>query len=214
MRSLLNKFNHINTFDEYSNNQVIELIHEEIYNAQDTLLKESNEILEKEIDDKTNFEELFKLGFSSEKSVLSKLKLLNDKAVATKTRDNVLYYSSKYLQRFITHECVEKICKKYGLLLTDVSRFIGEIPESNQKEIINFKFDYKDYNNQDTYGPAINLLIIASKDQLNTKGMRVSGINLVKDDPIVLQTVKGGYLIVTAWGPESNDPNIANSKYN
>jgi len=44
--------------------------------------------------------------------------------------------------------------------------------------------------------------------------MRVSGINLVKDDPIVLQRVKGGYLIVTAWGPEANDSEIKNAKYN
>jgi len=214
MRSLLNKFNHINTFDEYSNNEVIELIHEEVYNAQDSLLKEANEILGREMEEKPNLQDLFKLGFTSEKSVLEKLNLLAQKSNATKVKDNVLYYSSKYLQRFITHECVERICKKYGLLLTDVSRFIGEVPELNQKEIINFKFDYSDYNNQNTYGPGIDLQIIASRDQLNTKGMRVSGINLVKDDPIVLQRVKGGYLIVTAWGPEANDSEIKNAKYN
>lgn len=33
-------------------------------------------------------------------------------------------------------------------------------------------------------------------------------------DPVVLQPVKGGYLIVTAWGDEASDENVVNQKMN
>lgn len=33
-------------------------------------------------------------------------------------------------------------------------------------------------------------------------------------DPVVLQPVKGGYLILTAWGPEASDPDVVNEKMN
>ncbi|PRY33866.1 hypothetical protein CLV58_11915 [Spirosoma oryzae] len=33
-------------------------------------------------------------------------------------------------------------------------------------------------------------------------------------DPVVLQPVKGGYLVLTAWGPEASDPIVVNQKFN
>lgn len=33
-------------------------------------------------------------------------------------------------------------------------------------------------------------------------------------DPVVLQPVKGGYLILTAWGPEASDPDVVNERMN
>lgn len=38
--------------------------------------------------------------------------------------------------------------------------------------------------------------------------------DIVKDDPIVLKKVVGGYLVVTAWGLEASDPNVMNPKMN
>lgn len=38
--------------------------------------------------------------------------------------------------------------------------------------------------------------------------------SLIPDDPIVLQPVKFGYLIITAWGPEANDEQIINGLTN
>jgi hypothetical protein len=38
--------------------------------------------------------------------------------------------------------------------------------------------------------------------------------NQVELDPIVLFETKHGYLIITAWGDESNDEIIINNKYN
>lgn len=55
------------------------------------------------------------------------------------------------------------------------------------------------------------------------KDMDISGLELVEGyklqkkhipDPVVLQTVKGGYLIVTAWGDEASDPLVVNENFN
>ena len=43
------------------------------------------------------------------------------------------------------------------------------------------------------------------------------GYKLVKKhipDPVVLQPVKGGYLIITAWGDEASDPLVINPLMN
>lgn len=39
---------------------------------------------------------------------------------------------------------------------------------------------------------------------------RIEGRFIVKDDPIVVQPVNHGYLIITAWGPESFDEDVIN----
>ena len=40
---------------------------------------------------------------------------------------------------------------------------------------------------------------------------RISNYKIVPvPDPVVLKEVKGGFLIVTAWGDEASDPNVVN----
>jgi len=55
------------------------------------------------------------------------------------------------------------------------------------------------------------------------KDMDISGLELVEGyklekkhipDPVVLQPVKGGYLILTAWGDEASDPLVVNEVFN
>lgn len=56
------------------------------------------------------------------------------------------------------------------------------------------------------------------------KDMDISGLELKEGyklqrkieipDPVVLQQVKGGYLIVTAWGDEASDPMVVNENFN
>ncbi len=59
-----------------------------------------------------------------------------------------------------------------------------------------------------------SLKICAPIKDMDTTGMENSeGFKIIKispPDPIVLQPVKGGYLIVTAWGDEASDPDIIN----
>lgn len=56
-----------------------------------------------------------------------------------------------------------------------------------------------------------DLMICASPKEMNVQKIRFM---FVKPDPIVLKPVKGGFLIVTAWGNESKDPEIMNEKLN
>jgi len=51
------------------------------------------------------------------------------------------------------------------------------------------------------------LQICAPIKDMNTSGYERRGHNLIKHipDPIILQPIEGGYLIVTAWGDEASD---------
>lgn len=63
--------------------------------------------------------------------------------------------------------------------------------------------------------PAKNkLMICAPVKDFDMIGKSVKGYHIVKDDPIVLKPVNGGYLIVTAWGDEASDPIVVNNKMN
>lgn len=60
--------------------------------------------------------------------------------------------------------------------------------------------------------------ICAPIKDMDMKGMTISqGYRITKlspPDPVVLRTVKGGYLIVTAWGDEASDPLVLNENHN
>ncbi len=61
---------------------------------------------------------------------------------------------------------------------------------------------------------ATGLEIIAPPSKLNMEGKKIEGHCLIDKDPIVLQPVKDGYLIVTAWGFEANDDAVKNPRHN
>ena len=58
-----------------------------------------------------------------------------------------------------------------------------------------------------------DLLIIAPVNKIDMIGKYVKD-GIVTEDPIVLQPVNGGYLIVTSWGLEASDPEVVNHKFN
>jgi hypothetical protein len=60
------------------------------------------------------------------------------------------------------------------------------------------------------------MMICAPQKDMDMTGLKVKGYNLVKEipDPVVLQPVKGGYLIVAAWGDEASDEIVVNEKLN
>ena len=225
MRTILPKNTQIDPmFDEKSNVELIEDIHNEVYSAHYLLLKEAENILNKPIDESKvqDYQNLIKLCFDNEKNIKEHKEEVQKIEQSKKTKQTIDYYSFKYpFNKFINEESVIRICNKYGLLLTDVNRFIGGIPEINQKEIINFKIDKKDlpysYSKESEYTSGTGLFIIATRDQLNMKSARVQGhklVDIVKEDPIVLQPVKEGYLIVSAWGIEASDKEVQNPKFN
>jgi hypothetical protein len=211
-------------FDEKSNVELIEDIHNEVYSAHELLLKEAKSILEIPIDESKvqDYQKLMNLGFNSEKNISEYKQEVKKIEDSKKIKSTIEYYSFKYpFNKFINEDSVIRICQKYGLLLTDVNRFIGSIPETNQKEIINFKVDKIDltysYSKDSEYTSGTGLFIIATRDQLNMKSARVQGhklVDIVKEDPIVLQPVKEGYLIVSAWGVEASDKEVQNPRFN
>lgn len=58
--------------------------------------------------------------------------------------------------------------------------------------------------------------ICAPISDMNTRGMKLEGHKLVQEipDPIVLYPVNGGYLIVSKWGLEGDDPSLVNEVMN
>lgn len=64
---------------------------------------------------------------------------------------------------------------------------------------------------------AEQLKICASVKDFDTKNMRIEDgykLELNLPDPIVLQPVKGGYLVVSKWGLEAEDADLTNEKMN
>lgn len=61
--------------------------------------------------------------------------------------------------------------------------------------------------------PGKDLLIIAPVKKLDTRGKVIDKgiLRIINKDPIVLQPVVLGYLIVSSWGLEASDPLVVNS---
>jgi hypothetical protein len=59
------------------------------------------------------------------------------------------------------------------------------------------------------------LKICAPIKDMDTTGMKLEdGYKIVAIDPVVLQPVRGGYLILAAWGDEASDPLVVNHRNN
>lgn len=180
---------------------------------------------------------LHSLGFSSAAEVKEFNEMDNMRCRMERQKFKIEYYQQMYpLHKFISTEAVKSICDKYGLLLTRVRHYIAEIPEKNQKEIVAFKVKRRDtripdelyvggsfpmpWYIHDTYEEYVekskemisgeDLLIVAPEHKLKTDGQIKEGHVLKTDDPIVLQPVDEGYLIVTSWGLEAADELVMN----
>lgn len=214
-------------------------LHDDIYSAQDLLLKEATEILN--TPDKFKGEvyerliKLHELGFRNTIDVKETKDAFELKKRQITVKGYIDYYNKTYpLYKFIDEVAVATICQKYALYITDVFRYLADIPAKNQKEIVDFNVKKKDcreiqrglvwhMQNMPSFGYHLDdnkkkeemvsgrdLQIIAPESKLDTTGMTKVGHTFVKDDPIVLQPVHGGYLIVTSWGLEAADELIVN----
>ncbi len=222
---------------------VVEEIHNEFFTAGDKILAEALKVLgESAGRDIKQGERLKKLGFTNSKLVTQFEKSQVTKEVA----DLIMYYRKNYRNnKFITKEQVISICKKYGLILGEVSAYTGFIPEVKISDIERFKVKNNDVEriilSQSTYPnkngiisedngqlalslPSIYKKVVKSlglkicapqKDMIIHSYQTVSNYEIKEiPDPIVLQPVKGGYLIVCAWGDEASDPIIVNETMN
>jgi len=182
-------------------------------------------------------------------------------------------YMHKYgvYAKFILLPQLERVCERYNLYVRPLEQFIGDIPEKNVRDLMNFKVDIKDLNYEEdvltriieetrqygrydennfymsVYGEntmhnmedLLNRLngmsrnnvspfsIAAIKPLFSEAAFSETDARIIKVkeieapakgqvdlDPIVLCEVKGGYLIITAWGDEANDELVANQVSN
>lgn len=283
--SILEKF-----FGQAQSDSIDKQIHTDVFSAQEALLEETRRVLSQPLPEIKEFNEdeigrlerLKEMGFSSTKQVkrLEELKIERDKKEQEaeenrKIQEWVKHYNLHYPQhKFIDNNTVNKICNKYGLVLARVSDYIDDIPEKNQKEIVDFRIKKKDarcierishrglgsrgggktterFSKIPYIDPAEDerekierlamgsfrttrtfceegamkaseedmisgqsLQIIAPPNKIDMTGKEVHG-NKVYDkveikDPIVLQPVAKGYLIITAWGFEAEDEDVVN----
>lgn len=227
-------------------------IQRDVYSAHDVLLEEAKRSIENAVEyDQEEYERLMQLqniGFRQAQQVKAFAEAEEKKESAERLKERIAYYEMEYpLNRFINEDSVKTICEKYGLVLTTVYSYIADIPEKNQKEIVNFRVKNRDvrypsevlgwmgglmfqnifvprYNHWDeaeiaqklqqemldSKVPLENGLIIAPKDKLDLRGKTQDGHIMKIDDPIVLQPVKEGYLIVSSWGFEASDELVVN----
>lgn len=242
-----------------------EQIHDDFDSASEKLLKEVEIALQK-ADETSKGLRMAKLGFTSTQQAKDAQKEYNNKQLYEYWTTKIRHYQTFYPNnKFITGNDAAAICKKYGLLLGDAAKYIGDIPGKNLQEIEDFilleqdmtkhecgyvwfsdprnyrsfqekpeKFDFYGYVEIDYAGlgtrwtrrsvpegtPYVytkpDFKICAPITDFDTAGMRVDGHRLVHDikDPIVLQPVDGGYLIVSKWGLEAGDPIAVNPKEN
>lgn len=241
----------------------VKMIHDEFDSAVDQLINKIINYNESSIE---NRRKLKSMGFSASKPVSESEVLLREIDHQKSASENAHYHKANYpFNKFITHSLVADICKKYGLLFGEASRYIGDIPEKNIKEITDFKlreddilkyecgwheqYNYTDPRTGNTYmmfkpiGEKTNtsvwgyccypggydftsaslsttsvpaggqeMRICAPQKSFNMNRFEVSadGFTLSAKDPIVLQPVKGGYLIVSKWGDEASDEALLN----
>ena len=201
-------------------------------------------------------ERLKRLGFVANREVVNHGQKLTELKKEMSAADIVQGYRQKFPQKFITTGQVKELCKKYGLIVGPISRYIEVVPEKNLLELEKFQNEHgypqlmrRNWNNEwlisrkgldkfsedeiydmrngktvskwsnynkITYKLDSLYSLAAPIEHFDTKGMVLNDYKLEVpkpvSDPIVLFEVKHGYIIVTAWGDEAQDPAVFNEK--
>lgn len=247
----------------------IEEIHEDFDSAQEKLLTEAKDIL-KSADKKTMkriklADKVKNLGFTRSKTVEDLREISDEIGEKEKLAKLIEHYSVHYpTYKFITQDKLREICKKYGLVFGEAEWFVGEIPEKNMQDMVNFKVRLEDrvyqiYDDEWDSWESANLLneselkkkltpetiksiekgedfwfsttngdkkvlhrsklmrVVATREEFDMDGKEVEGFEITRQlpkDPIVLQDVIGGFLIITKWGPEADIKETHDPKQN
>ncbi len=230
-----------------SKKRIIAEIHNEFDTSSERLLNESKTVIFSENEDAVILEYL---GFEKAQKVRKRREEKAALEMSKKTAEKINYYRQHYpFNKFITEKDVEKICKKYGLVMGNVGDYIGDVPKKNIQEMNNFSLRDEDgrkvfhhwiehtgrgymlgkQTESGRYGYFSNFGFVEDKEQkgfhfenppfkicaspkeFNMEKRKIVGFKIEIDDPIVLQPVDGGYLIVTKWGLEASDEAVVNS---
>ena len=197
--------------DEKVEVDVIDRIHEDFDKAGDDLLLKAVEILDesaKVTRDDVN-RKLVEFGFEKVEEIKAYTEVQKALGSAANVKDKLEYYKKHYpYNRFVSLSQVRDICKKYGLVLGNTNRFIGEIPDKNKLEIMDFKIKKADDHKGDIENDGrMPVMIVASKNEFDLSDTYVEDgweLKELPKDPIVLYPVHGGYLVVSKWGKEED----------
>lgn len=136
-------------------NIIIQEIHDSFYSEVDKLLEKAKiaKPLDTEMQDLIDkSKKLEALGFTKTAEVVeAEIEIWRLQEIHFQNeRNSVLveainYFSFKYPQyKFITEESVKIICQKYNLVYAEVNRYIGNVPDKNVQNMIDFKINNED----------------------------------------------------------------------
>lgn len=215
----------------------VQKIHKEFNTAGENLVRSAKAIIAKGLVNDADAQRLSDLGFSQCKNIKQQS---DRRAICRRGLLAEEYSIKYPLYKFIDLDSVNKICTKYKLLFGASSKYIGKIPAKNAAEILAFKVKDEDLNEkidmdwwvigglglyESMMGRATkkeekkkavthdrSFLICAPKKMMDLSNADIQGNTIVDrvSDPVVLHPVKGGYLIVTAWGDEASDEIVVN----
>ena len=202
-------------------------IHAELYAEVDTLLAEPDGFSEQAPTPSGRVNTLLKMGFFNQPEVsdfMSEDRRYQGRKIEYGFRreryDLATRYAFRYSNyKFITHDSLDKVLSKYGLVKEGVGEFIGTIPDANVADMARFMEQVTIAEEDRVNGDSDNYLIAAPIDQFRPKGYKGFASKEAYDrwlieDPIVLKQVRDGYLIITAWGDEASDPDVQNERNN
>ncbi len=218
----------------------VQQIHNEFNNASNELLNKANEILNQETTKEIESgKKLQELCFTNTPQAVLANTIKNNNEEYKKNMKLILYYNKLIPEyKFINHNQIIAICKKYNLIFGKSDEYKGYIPEKNINDIENYfnnknipSYYYYYYNSHASspYGCSAEeyknnnendkslrnyhkskspLFIVAPEKDFNLKNKKIINNQIVPLDPIVLAKVFGGYIIVTAWGLEAEDKQL------
>lgn len=127
---------------------VVEAIHNEFNISGEKLLSEAKEIISGlHVNNKVKADQLRSLGFANTKEVLESEIVLHQKREKEKLANALEFFSVNYPSyKFITKQMAMTICKKYNLVLGEVSQYKGFVPQKNIDKIKDFFKEENDLN--------------------------------------------------------------------
>jgi hypothetical protein len=164
-------------------------IHESFYSEVDRLLDYAKSLNNVETDKQALIDKckrLKKLGFRNTKEVIEaqeEMRRLSNIKQENIQKDVLLkainYFSFKYPQyKFITEDSVLKLCRKYNLIYSEITNYIGTVPDKNLGHIEKFsvKEEDKPYKVYEYYHSRLtNVSFISEKEYLHNKQRRKNG---------------------------------------
>lgn len=155
------------TAGEYS--PEIEIIHNEFFTASDVAYKQAMKIINEKSHLKEKAKKLQELGFTQVKEVKEVEELNINQEIVNSIQDYKVRYPNN---KFITYYQVEQICKKYGLILGPVDKYIGFVPAVKLEQIALFKLQEQDKCEYEIYSDNGEMLGYVTEDQIKPNIIR------------------------------------------